>query len=216
VADLAWLLDRGYARPSSIKIVGDRYRLTERQRIAVRRATCTSVELERRRRHMRNLGSPPGMLVVDGFNVIVTVEAALSGGVLLVCMDSTIRDLASVHGSYRKVEETLTAIDLIGDVLHERDVTETTWLLDSPVSNSGRLAHLIRNAAEGSDRNRRDELHHDVDAKLAQSAHPVATSDSHVLGLVESWVNLAKAVVERIRPKPWIVDLSNPEKRALR
>src|SRR4051794_12700876 len=33
-ADLSWLLSRGYAEPSSLKLVGDRYRLVERQRVA--------------------------------------------------------------------------------------------------------------------------------------------------------------------------------------
>ena len=37
VVDLSWLLTRGYAPVSSLKLVGDRYELTERQRTAVRR-----------------------------------------------------------------------------------------------------------------------------------------------------------------------------------
>ena len=32
--DFCWLLSRGYAHRSGIKIVGDRYALTERQRLA--------------------------------------------------------------------------------------------------------------------------------------------------------------------------------------
>src|SRR4051794_2900931 len=35
VSDLSWLLSRGYAGPSALKLVGDRYRLVERQRAAV-------------------------------------------------------------------------------------------------------------------------------------------------------------------------------------
>ena len=37
VADLSWLLGRDYAPVSALKLVGDRYSLTERQRQAVRR-----------------------------------------------------------------------------------------------------------------------------------------------------------------------------------
>ena len=41
IADLAWLLNRGYAVVSALKLVGDRWNLTERQRMAVRRSACT-------------------------------------------------------------------------------------------------------------------------------------------------------------------------------
>ena len=49
VADLSWLLSRGYAEPSSLKLVGDRYRLVERQRVAVLRSACSDAALARRR-----------------------------------------------------------------------------------------------------------------------------------------------------------------------
>ena len=39
--DLSWLLGRGYAIVSAVKLVGDRWSLTERQRMAVRRAACS-------------------------------------------------------------------------------------------------------------------------------------------------------------------------------
>ncbi len=38
--DLSWLLSRGYASPSALKLVGDRYSLNVRQRIAVARCAC--------------------------------------------------------------------------------------------------------------------------------------------------------------------------------
>src|SRR5262245_31343407 len=41
VAELSWLLTRGYAEPSALKLVGDRYNLCVRQRIAVMRCSCT-------------------------------------------------------------------------------------------------------------------------------------------------------------------------------
>jgi hypothetical protein len=43
VYELCWLLDRGYARPSAIKLVGDHHQLAIRQRLAISRAACSSV-----------------------------------------------------------------------------------------------------------------------------------------------------------------------------
>ncbi len=56
--------------------------------------------------------------------------------------------MASVHGSFRKVAETLPAIELIGAFLARCGVAECRWYLDSPVSNSGRLKTLLRETAE--------------------------------------------------------------------
>ena len=53
----------------------------------------------------RGIGRGRG-LWIDGYNVLTTVEAALAGGVILVGRDGCYRDMASMHGSYRKVSET--------------------------------------------------------------------------------------------------------------
>lgn len=40
VADLSWLLSRGYAEPSALKLIGNRHRLDERQRAAALQSAC--------------------------------------------------------------------------------------------------------------------------------------------------------------------------------
>src|SRR5829696_2241553 len=148
VVDLCWLLSRGYNMTSSLKLAGDRYGLRERQRLAVSRCACSAQDRRRRKEHcvsVELLGNQP--VTVDGFNLIITVEAALSGGPLLVGVDDCIRDLSSVHGSYRSVEETDRAIAMIGDALHRLAPSRVLWLLDRPVSNSGRLAAKLTGLA---------------------------------------------------------------------
>ena len=75
VSDLSWLLSRGYASTSSLKLVGDRYRLVERQRIAVLRSACDDDALADR--HSREI-HPDSMrgrpLRVDALNLILTLE----------------------------------------------------------------------------------------------------------------------------------------------
>ncbi len=113
VSDLSWLLSRGYAEPSALKLVGDRYRLVERQRAAVIRSACSdAARADRRSRQVEpgSLGGQP--LRIDAFNLILTLESALGGGVVLGGRDSCYRDLASVHGTYRRVEETRPALEL--------------------------------------------------------------------------------------------------------
>ena len=144
VADLNWLLTRGYAEPSALKLVGDRHWLDRRQRIAVMRCACSDQALESRRSRELDLRDLAGRrLLLDGYNVLTTVEAALAGGVILVGRDGCYRDMASVHGTYRKVDETLPALEHIGRLLDQSAVANCLWYLDSPVSNSGRLKTVM-------------------------------------------------------------------------
>ena len=76
--------------------------------MAVRRAACSTIPPGDRRRdgdyHACELKGQD--LLIDGFNVVTTVETALGGGAVLHCRDETYRDLAGIHGTYRKVAET--------------------------------------------------------------------------------------------------------------
>jgi hypothetical protein len=116
--------------------------------------------------------------------------------------------LASIHGTYRKVTETIPAVQLIGGFLKETGVGEALWLLDSPVSNSGRLKTLIGELARENNWNWEIELLVSPDAKLIKTTLVVASSDSVVLDKCERWVNLARAIIEEKLPKAWLVDLS--------
>jgi hypothetical protein len=128
VRDLSWLLSRGYAERSAVKLVGDRYRLRQRQRVAVMRSACGDSARDARR--ARELGADAlggRALDLDGYNVLTSVEAALAGGVLLLARDGCLRDMASMHGHYRRVEETAVAVDLIGRTLVDLGAGAVTW-----------------------------------------------------------------------------------------
>jgi len=210
VADLSDLLSRGYAPNALLKLVGDHFSLTSRQRIAVMRAACSDAALERRRRHRAEPADLSGKpLLLDGYNVLTTVEAALAGGVVLRCRDGSCRDMASVHGTYRKVEETIPAIRLIAATLTRLGAAECLWYLDSPVSNSGRLRRLIEDLAAEDTWPWRVELVTDPDPVLSAAAETVATSDSVILDRCDRWMNLAREVVAASVPDAWIVDLSS-------
>ena len=144
---------------------------------------------------------------IDGYNVLTTVEAALGGGVILAAKDGCYRDMASMHGSYRKVAETLSALKMIGNLVTEWDAAGCRWLLDSPVSNSGRLKRILCDVAAARRWNWDVELVQNPDAVLIESDEIVATADSLILNKCRSWLNLARHVVEHIS-SAWIVDLS--------
>ena len=207
-ADLSWLLSRDYAMDSSLSLVGNRYKLTARQRLAVARAVAAQDKVALRTATQVSAGHLAGEPVwIDGYNVLLTVEAALGGAVIIAAQDGTYRDMASVHGSYRKVEETVPAIELIGRWLAGVSCEPCHWLLDSPVSNSGRLKTILYEVASVAGWNWQVELVPDPDKIQAGCEHIVATSDSQILNQSERWLNLARTVVSQIEGA-WIVDLS--------
>ena len=209
IADFSLLLTKGYAEKSSLKLVGDRFSLTERQRMAVMRSACSDQQLASRSQRRIEPNDLAGQCVaVDGYNVLITIEAAMSGGMIFRGRDGCYRDLASIHGTYRKVTETIPAVQLIGDFLAEIGTAKALWLLDSPVSNSGRLKNLIGKLARKNDWNWEVELLFSPDAELKKTDLIAATSDSVILDDCKSWVNLAKEVITQRLSSATVVDLA--------
>jgi len=209
VADYSLLLTKGYAEKSSLKLVGDRFTLTERQRLAVMRSSCSDEQLAGRKSRQLDISAIAGQeIAIDGYNLLITIEAAMSGGIIFTGREGCCRDLASIHGTYRKVTETIPAVELIGNFLQQIGASQTLWLLDSPVSNSGRLKTLIRELAEKNGWNWEIELVISPDARLVKSEAIVASSDSVVLDGCSKWVNLAGEIIRAKLPNANIIDLS--------
>jgi len=208
-ADFSLLLGKGYANKSALKLVGDRYNLTHRQRLAVMRSACSKQQFQSRKSRQTNTNRISGKeIVIDGYNLLITIEAALGKGIIILCQDGCYRDLASVHGTYRKVVETVPAIELIADFLDCVGPANVLWLLDKPVSNSGRLRALIENMAKDNAWQWTVELVMSPDALLIQTDEIVATSDSVILDSCRQWVNLAAEIITQKLPATEVLDLS--------
>ena len=209
VADLSWLFGRGYVLPSALKLVGDRYQLTERQRTAVMRAACSEAARQQRaRRRVSAAALRQARVDIDGFNLLTTIEAALSGGVLLRCRDGAMRDMASMHGTYRTVEETEPALRLIGKALQRLQSGPVCWWLDRPVSNAGRLATQIRELAEQEGWPWSAELHRNPDQQLMELTDSVIVSaDRVVIEGSSAWYPLANLIVDEDIREAWIIEL---------
>jgi len=207
--DLGWLLSRGYPGKAAVQMVGDRYALRARQRMAIRRATVG--EPTRAARARRQVGSAAlrgRVLLVDGYNVLLTVETALGGGVVLASRDGVYRDMASMRRHYKRVTQTRPALEAIGSWLAAAQCREVAWYLDRPISNSGRLKKWMEEVAADCGWPWTVELVASPDRVLAGSREIVATADGWILDQCRSWVNLARRVVDGAVPQAWVVDLS--------
>lgn len=207
VHDLAWLRTRGYGDSSSVKLVGDRYQLTRRQRNAVARSACSDNERVHRRVRRLSAKNLEGRRVdIDGFNVLISVEGLLGGAYLFVGRDRAYRDVDPVQGTYRLVAETAPAIRAIRSIGSELRITGVNWWLDAQVSNVGRLQTQLLDLAPPA-LDWEVHIHEAVDEVLVDRSRVVATSDSAVLDRVDEWCSLEQEVSRRMEGEPNVRDL---------
>ncbi len=183
--------------------------------MAVRRSACSEeARIHRRARECAAADLAGVELWIDGFNVVTTIETWLGGGVVLHCRDGAYRDLAGVHGTYRRVAETLPSIEILAQGLVGLGVRRACWFFDRPVSNSGRIGALVlQHAAEGS-RDWPVELVDDPDPILKRAAEIVATADSAILDAGPRWFNLVRHVIESADGGTSVRDVTSDEDEA--
>ena len=207
VKDLSWLLRRGYSAKAAGELVGNRYQLTGRERLALSHAAWDRRERPGQLRPDQLKGRT---VCVDGFNLLITLETALGGGVLIRGVDGRIRDLAAVHGNYTLRAETEAAIHLVLEGLRELGVRRSHWFFDRPVSNSGRLAALVESTARELGVEAEAEAVDGVDGRLKHCEGIVLSADAVILDSEGvRWFDLAEYLIKRKIPKAWIVDLGD-------
>ncbi len=170
------------------------------------RSSCSDAALARRTEHRCTADDVRGHeLWIDGYNVLTTVETALGGGVVLRGRDGCCRDVAGLHGTWRRVAETEPALEAAGECLAALGAARCRWLLDRPVSNSGRLRACLDDVASRHGWDWEVDIVTDPDPILAAADHIVATSDSEILDRCARWFPLAGAVVAAA--SAWVVNL---------
>ena len=213
--EVRYLLNRGYHLKPVTQFVGDHYLLSVRQRLALARSIAPDDKVVARRSREIDLASIETNgdrlalpeINVDGFNTVITLETALSGSPVFKGMDGCIRDLAGLRGTYRIIDVTKKAVDLLllaADNLHAGRVNV---FLDAPVSNSGRLKTLFYERQEtlGCGFSLEISVISDVDAVLKQSGY-VVSSDSVILDYCRSWINLVLELLKKCGGV-WMIDL---------
>ncbi len=210
VSDYSLLLSRNYAPAASLKLVGDHFNLTVRQRSAVMRSSCSDDQWIQRRHKAVSFYDLQGQSIsIDGYNILITLESALAGGPIFRGRDGCLRDLASIHSTYRRVAETTPAIERIGSVFAGMEIRDVLWLLDRPVSNSGRLRAILEQISDAHHWAWKVELPQSPDKQLADSDRIVVTSDSDILDKCGRWSNVLPFLIQNI-PPVWLIDLYDP------
>ena len=189
--DLKFLLNRGYNKPSALKLVGDRYQLNRAERSILFRSVFPDREAELIKSKQVDVSMLRGRrILIDGFNVLNTVEAILRGDMLILCDDGVLRDFAEIHSKYRFSELTRKALEKILEFLKDNDVSEAEILYESQISRSGEIASLTRRMIANYNLVGTARTLKTVDSFLARSDEIIATSDSIILLRCRSFIDI--------------------------
>jgi hypothetical protein len=143
--EFRYLLNRGYPRKASLVLVGNRYELTFDERHLLHRGVFSDKDSASRRNRIISVEEVPDKnLAIDGHNVLITVEAGLSGRPLILADDGFVRDISGISGSFKKTEMTEKAIQVIVAFLKRWRPRHMLFLFDAPISRSGILAQELR------------------------------------------------------------------------
>jgi hypothetical protein len=196
--DFRYLLNRRYPRKPALELVGNRYGLTFDERHLLHRGVFSSKDSQARRKKKISIqGVRNKDLAIDGHNVLITIEAGLSGRPLVLGDDGYVRDISGLSGSFKKTKRTEEAIQFIIRTLKQWKPRKTLFLLDAPISMSGKLAEEIR------DRLKQENLLGDAMAVkvpekiLIGFPGVVATSDTAIIDQSKNVLDLAGYILRK-------------------
>jgi len=196
--DMYYLLSKDYPPRATLALVGNRYRLRQRQILALQGMSCPAMDIEKRKRKEISADEVRGQTIfLDGFNVVIILETLLSGGYVFKGLDGCYRDISSVHGSYKRVRQTEEVLSIIGNAFHELGAERLIWIFDAPVSNSGRLKTFCHEIAEQHGFVWDVYLDNAPDKYLIADERLIVSCDAWVLNGCHKWFNLISFIINQ-------------------
>lgn len=212
--DYKYLLNRGYPGKASLDIVVQRYSLNKVERMVLYRCIHSNSIAKLIRKKIVSSNYVKGkLMLIDGFNVLITIDTALSCNQVFLSDDGIIRDVSkSIKKFEFKTQTHNTLLDLMLKEIKNLAPRYMIIFYDKQVSFSGQVASLTRRHAETiikdtvkwdvfvSDRN-------DKTIIMYSSKGIVSTSDIVILLKSKEIFDLAQHIVRKKCGKK-IIDLN--------
>jgi hypothetical protein len=196
--DFRYLLNKGYPRKAALELVGNRYGLTSDDRHLLHRGVFSNSDSKSRQKKIISIKEVQNKdLAIDGHNIVITIEAGLSGRPLISGDDGFIRDISGLSGSFRKTETTEKAIQFIIHAIKKIKPCHTLFLFDAPISMSGKLAQEVRSWLKKENLSG-DAMAVKVPEKiLIGFPGVIATSDTDIIDQSKKVLNLAGYILKK-------------------
>ncbi len=180
LADYFYLMNRGYPEKGSLKLTGDRYKLsTDMRTLLYRGVTSREKSLKR---NSRLVDKPEKLLIIDGYNVLFTLLNYRLGRLVFVSADNICRDNGSLFGKIRNEKYFIECTCIMAEYIQNFSNLEVILYLDEPVSFSRNHQQIIEEEFKKLEIKAKTKVVHSADqAVLMHTSGTIATSDSNVL-----------------------------------
>lgn len=196
--DYFFLLNKGYPETPALKLVGDRYRLSGRQRnVLYRGITSKEKALSRKSKLTGDLKGKE--LSVDGYNVLFSIMNYLMGKTVFIGNDGILRDSGGAYGKIENETFFYKAIDILFNFIKTSGIKSLVIYLDTPVTNSGVHKKDLENKMSEAGIAGKVFLAKPADSELKGKRDGIiATSDSGIIDVTECKVfDLARQSLEK-------------------
>ncbi|MDK2912324.1 MAG: hypothetical protein PWR29_1281 [Methanolobus sp.] len=196
--DIRYLLEQGYPKSSAIRFVGDHYGLEKSRRyILSRNVLAPDVASARNRKRVPCTCIRDRHILIDGYNVLITLESYLKGEEIWIGDDGFIRDNRGIFRSHVNDKDTFRSAGLMLSLLRANAAGEITVILDRQMSMSGQLAMAIRQrmAETGVRGQVITSGSTDHDLKKARSCDIVASADGVIIDAVVEVIDIPACII---------------------
>jgi hypothetical protein len=197
--DYRMLLDKEYPVDASLKLVGDRYRLSHNGRMMLYRGILSRSASQINLAKLVRVSWEGAELGIDGYNVLFTLTNYLHGHPMFIATDGFLRDVGGAHGRIADHRGFERMAEVVAEMLSQLNLGKVTFFLDAPVSSSGKQAAFLREAFARCSVNAEVRLENGVDHFLAcWEGELIATADSAIIARTSAHVfDLARYILER-------------------
>jgi len=204
--DIRFLLNRGYRKKGALQFVANKYVLDKHERNYLARSVFSNSKSKERMEKIIDISKIRNQfLLVDGYNVLITVESICNGNEDFIILgdDMILRDLNAVFGKYKLSDVTEKALNNILKLISLYDPMYVNFFFDSPVSFSGKLGNLTKNIMDKYNIHGDVTLSKNVDTEIMQLSNAkrgiVATSDSVIIDKVDMVVDIPRHICEMLK-----------------
>jgi len=141
--DYKYLLNRGYSRKLALFVVNARYNLNSTERNLLYRCIHSDNELEIIKSKLKSIENLEGNIIIDGYNIALTLLSIIRKDFVIICDDGFIRDI-----NLGKLKESSLIIDMliwtVEKLNYQYPRINPIIILDSQISKSGEVARYLR------------------------------------------------------------------------
>ena len=194
--DYKYLLARGYNREGALRFVGNRYLLSKVERLLLYRAVFSPEEVAERRKKLIQASVLRGKTaLIDGFNVLTTIEAALRGDKIFLCEDGFVRDLTSIYRKIKINPLTFRALEEALEALRELKVGRVLMIFDAQVSRSGDLSSSVNELLNEKGIRGEAFTSKSADSEIVRLEGVIMSSDSYIISRAKELFDLAGHII---------------------